>query len=170
MRQPRCTYKRTGLAIMAMLTFVMSFSKVNKVMGNQQNLETVYSSLQTQEKRFVNYDQDFVGFTISGQTVDTEYEVASSLEAMASSASGEVHAARTLVYVYYSLSCVEDRSRIKPLVQEELSMYSHLLSLGVNKTNIDIATTKRPGVAAEAINMRDDLRRTKDTLDSIILP
>lgn len=170
MRKPRSTYKRTGLAVMTMLTLVMSFSKVNKVMGNQQNLETAYSSLQAQEKRFAQYNQDFAQFIISGQTVAIEYEVASSLTATASSASQEVHAARTLVYVYYSLSCVEDRSRIKPVVQEELSMYSHDLSLRVNEANINIASAKRPGVAAEAINMRDDLRRTKNILDSIILP
>ena len=74
-----------------------------------------------------------------------------------------------LLNIYGNLSCKEDRERVRPVIEAELRQFSKSMELLTTQTNIGIAHTKMPGVAAEGSRMRDDLRQAKSTFDSIKL-
>ena len=94
--------------------------------------------------------------------------MAMELEAIASSANSFFDSAKTLLLVYRSVS-KEDRTGIRGFLKLKFSNCSEHIEVLISKANLEISDTKRPGVAAEATRMRDDLREAKSILDSIEL-
>ena len=124
--------------------------------------------LNAKQKRFLEYNRDFLDFVKSiPDTFEKLY--ASELVTVASETVDRLDAAGNFLWIYRSLSCKEDRARIKPLLENQFSFYSQYLELSIKSVNLDISHTKTPGVAVEAIRMKDDLREAKSILDSIKL-
>src|SRR5258708_38044069 len=98
-----------------------------------------------------------------------EFEVAMNLEATSSTATDYLAAVGTLLEIYSDLSCEEDRAAIRPVIKREIGFYSMQIEPSINEANLSIAHTHMPGVAAEAIHMRDDLREVKSIFDSVEL-
>ncbi len=121
------------------------------------------------QRRFVDYHQTFVNFGKSASGSADEYEVAMALGTVASRTGEYLAAIHTLLEIYSDLSCGEDRARVRPLIERELVFYSELTGPSIEEADLNIAHTKMPGVAAEGMRMRDDLREVKRTVDSIRL-
>jgi hypothetical protein len=73
-------------------------------------------------KRLVDYGQDFLDFAKS--STSPEYEIASHLAKSASTAAEEIDAARTLLQIYETMSCKEDRETVKMHLQTTLQFSS----------------------------------------------
>jgi hypothetical protein len=53
---------------------------------------------------------------------------------------------------------------------EQLVIYGKYIANQIKSTNLSLGATERPGVLAEATQMRDDLREVQNIFDSIRLP
>jgi hypothetical protein len=127
------------------------------------------SNIIVKQKRFADYAGTFLRFAKVGAGSRDEYEVASDLNAVASEIGSYLNAAGTLLEIYADLTCQEDRIKIRPLIEADLAFYRKQIELLVAETEINIAHTQMPGVAAEAVHMRDDSREVRTILDSIRL-
>jgi hypothetical protein len=58
---------------------------------------------------------------------------------------------------------------IRVVIQRELASYSKQMNTKIKVANIGIGHTKKPGVAAGATYMRDDLCEVQNLFDSIKL-
>jgi hypothetical protein len=124
--------------------------------------------VRAKHKRFIEYQQDFLHFGQSGLGTD-EYQYAMDLEKVAEETGQNLAATDTLLEIYGDLSCEEDRARVGPVIEKDLGYYSKLTDPSIEGANLIIAHTQKPGVAAEATRMRDDLREVKSVFDSIKL-
>jgi hypothetical protein len=122
----------------------------------------------TKVKHLTEYQKDFIQFAKLGSD-SLDHEVALELSSDASTAADYVGAVHTLLEIYADLSCEEDKTRIKPVIEKEIAYYSKQMEPLITMTNAGIAATQMPGVAVESIRMRDELRDTKGTFDSIKL-
>jgi hypothetical protein len=149
---------------------VWDLSSTGKVGSGQSTVQPNSVSLHKAVKRFLEYNRDFITFAKSGSPGSPEREVVWDLETVASRASDVLGASSVLLEVRDSLSCEEDRARINPLLRDEFLNYSRLIELDIESVNNGISYIDKPGVAVEAIRMRDDLRDSKRMLDSIKFP
>jgi len=136
----------------------------------QTGLPSSAKLLHSKEKRFDEYQEDFLSFAKSAMGVGgSEYEAGFDFYTIAAETGERLHAARTLLEIYDDLLCEEDRARIRFRINSELLYYGKEIDLSIQQVNVYIPATKRPGVAAEAIRMKDDLREVKGILDSVKL-
>ena len=155
-----------SLLLLAMLLTSASFRSGYGVSAQtQQSFDKV---VRTKHKHFIEYQQDFLHFGQSGLGTD-EYQNAMDLEKVAEETGQNLAAVDTLLEIYGDLSCEEDRTSVRPVIEKDLSYYSKLTEPSIEGANLIIAHTQKPGVAAEATRMRDDLREVKSVFDSIKL-
>jgi hypothetical protein len=121
-------------------------------------------ALWQKEKNFHNYGHDFTDFA-SGD----EYEPSALLADTAWKVEGHISAVRALLDIYDGLSCPADRATTRLIIRRELGYYSRDLDSEIKGSNMDIEHTKKPGVAAEATRMRDELRDVQELFNSIKL-
>jgi hypothetical protein len=123
-------------------------------------------------KRFGSYGRDFLDFAKSseGDSYSREWETAMSLHSVASEIYEHLSTASVLLDIYNDLTCPGDKARAKVRIESQLNFYGLMTNFSIEQANSDIATTRKPGVAAEAIRMRDDLREAKSLLEGVKLP
>jgi hypothetical protein len=124
---------------------------------------------EAKQKHFRDYQKDFLDFEKSAQNSTVELAVANDLQTAARETQTSIDTASLLIQIYENLSCSEDRTRTKLVLYTQFAAYSKELDLAVSQTNYKISFIQRPGVAAEATRMRDELREVKSILDSIKL-
>ena len=142
------------------------------VLAQSQPQSNYADRLNAKEKRFVEYQKDFVDFAkaaVSSDAPALEYETAFELQTVAGETADRLHAARIFMEIYSKLSCEEDRARIAPVIEREFLLDSQQMELSIKEATVAISYMKRPGVAAEAVRMKDDLREARSSLDSIKL-
>jgi len=123
--------------------------------------------LLAKQGRLLDYGDDFLDFAKS--STGLEYEIATDLDNTAGTAADQLGAASTLLEIYDSMSCREDRAAVERHLQTTLNFSSRLLRNRISEMNNVISHTRKPGVAAEAARMRDDLREAVSILDSVKL-
>jgi hypothetical protein len=120
--------------------------------------------LALKEKSFHNYGHDFVDFARGD-----EYEPSDGLADTAWEVEGHISAVMALLDIYDRLSCPPDRDAARIVIRRQLSYYSKDVDSEVKLSNMGIEHTKKPGVAAEAMRMRDELRDVQELFNSIKL-
>ena len=116
------------------------------------------------EKDFHNYGRDFFDF-VNGD----EYEPSEVLAEIAWKVEDHISAVRALLDIYDGLSCPEDQAKTRLIIRRQLGYYARDLDSEIKESNMSIEHTKKPGVAAEATRMRDELRDVQELFNSIKL-
>jgi len=131
----------------------------------QAGLQPDYRPFVRKAKQFIDYGQDFLDFAKNG-----DFQASSDLAAIASTANSHASAASTLLQVYNDLSCPQDKGMLRTVIRREFSYYSKEVALEIKEAQLDISVTEKPGVAAEALRMKDDLRELQSLFDSVTFP
>ena len=155
-----------------MRTLVFGFISLLLVGAAMGRVDEASDKLAAKERRFNEYSKNFLDFAEFSPKSDcgSERMMATDLQTVSSEAAEYVGSVHTLLTVYGQISNKEDRAAITFLLQQKFrAYYSPLIENLIKQTNLVISDTRRPGVAAEAMRMRDDLRETKDILDLIKL-
>lgn len=156
-----------ALRIAMVLSAWFLFTVVPSALSAQSQSST-QSNLAAKEKRFIAYHSDFIDFAKAVQNSE-EFEYVYGFSDLAHETVEQVDAVIALLKIYNALSCNEDRAKISPIIREEVVTYSKYIELSIQSANLSLSAIKRPGVVAEGIRMRDDLRELKDILRSINL-
>lgn len=129
------------------------------------------TTLHVQEKQFLRYAQDFADFAKSknNNSDNMEYEISYNLYIEAMSIHDRLGKHAVLFDIYGSMLCKEDKSTVGKTIEFELKFDRQQNDVSLEAINVGIANTKSPGVAAEAIRMREDLRKVQGVLSSIRL-
>ncbi len=77
-----------------------------------------------------------------------------------------IWAVTNLLVIYDVISNQADKDKVKPLVTVNLRYYSDKFDGEIKYVNGLISLTKLPGVATDAVSLREDLSETKNLLDS----
>ncbi len=81
--------------------------------------------------------------------------------------SDRMDSASTIMQMYETVLCKEDRTSLVPIVKDQLQYYSKETEVDIEQTNIDLAYVKSTAAAQLGLRMKDDLRDVKETLDSM---
>jgi hypothetical protein len=73
-----------------------------------------------------------------------------------------------LLEIHRAVHCKGDLARIKALFALDFAKYSKDIDRDIESVDLQIPSTKRPSVAAEATRMRDDLSEVQSILHSTI--
>ncbi len=153
------------LSAVSSLSFLGDASKIEAQTERQPD-ET---SLLREGDRFHNYAADFGAFA---KAANPDYDQAFldfDLADIGFQTAERLSSAATLVGIYSDLRCREDRTPTKARIEIDLRNFSDAMNVDVDKLNRRIPEIKEPGVAADAIQMRDELRNASSTLDRIKL-
>jgi hypothetical protein len=112
-------------------------------------------------QRFSRYTQDFLDLAKSD-----EYEPSSDLAMVSTQAGDYASSATTLLEVYEDVSCEQDRLAVRKVIQRDFAYYGKQTNGLLKQVTLGIGYTKKPGVAAEAVRMRDDLIELQSLFDS----
>jgi hypothetical protein len=121
---------------------------------------TALTFLNTQ-RIFFAYAHDFNDFAKGD-----EYEPSSDLSQAALTVGDYAGSASSLLEIYESLSCPADKQVVRELIARDFAYYSKQTDKELSVANLGITYTKKPGVAAEAIRLRDDMRALQNLFDS----
>ena len=127
--------------------------------------EPNFITLQKQEKVFLNYNQDFLDFAKAHG--EEEFEQTMDLIVVSSEMEDRLAAASTILGIYETLLCKDDRALQLPTVKHQLQFYSTQVGFAIKQTNLDLANLKSPATIQLALRMKDDLRSTAEMLDAI---
>lgn len=105
--------------------------------------------------------------SMAGNT-GTDEQANEVLDEAVSESADELRSVTDLIVIYQNLKCDEDRSLIKPLVQDRIRMYSRMLGTDAEKAVIPVNVA---GVLAEttkrALQLHDELMAAKGKLDEV---
>jgi hypothetical protein len=127
----------------------------------QTEPQSNYVAFVKKQQSLAAYTHDFIDFSKSD-----EYEPSSDLWQAANESGEYANAAGSLLEIYDSLSCPADRAVARAVIARDFAFYSKQLKNLITVVNAGIAYTKKPGVAAEAIRMRDEIRELEGLFDS----
>jgi hypothetical protein len=116
-------------------------------------------------KMFNNYSKDFEAMEqpLHGE----ELQVVEFLEQVAKTAEDRLYALDAQLRMYDSVSCKDDRAKVKNILKGQLDYYSWLFDSEIKRTTGGLTYSKIPVAAQEGLRMKDDLRAAKEKLDAI---
>jgi hypothetical protein len=118
-----------------------------------------------QLKLFENYQKDFQQLEQSSK--GTDFEELLFLEGVAAMAAERLYAAQTSSRVYSAIACEADRARVKKLYKDQLEYFAWQMDHEAARTTGSLSFAKIPAVAQLGLKMKDDLRATKDEIESV---
>ncbi len=149
-------------AIIAIVLMTMGQS-----LAGQATKQTRWDYLQTKNRRFIDYQNDFKTLMQSAQECREIISIADLYE-RAETAAYSCLAARTLLYIYDEAQCQKtERAIMWPLIKGDLEWYAGHLDNAINAVNSDLVSAKNPAVAASGTRMKDDLRELKTFFESV---
>jgi hypothetical protein len=121
--------------------------------------------LSAQQAVFSSHSKDFRALEepLHGQ----EWEVVEFLDNVATTAEDRLDAANTMLRMYDCIVSETDRARVRPILKEQLAIYSWQMNHEAERTTGSLAFTKVPAAAQIGLQMKDDLRTAKQKLDAI---
>jgi len=150
-----------------LLTVISSSFGRAKTFAPQVKQESWQRVLSTNQQ-FENYKNDFIQFGQSPRAKhsrNTEDLTDVQLVSVADQTVSHLEYTETMVAIYLKVSSKHDRLAIWPLITDQIDTTRKRLGQQVQVTNTLIPLLKTPGALAEAIHMRDDLRRVEQDLD-----
>jgi hypothetical protein len=147
-----------GRSLLIVLGIVFGSSAVGRSSKPQSDVDF----LAGQQKRFANYQHDFVDFSRT-QTGTIEFELLTDLGYVASVNAERTDSIRTLIEIYGATTCKPDQSMVQAHLKDQLDYYLKITDFDLRSINSDLANTRLPAISQTAINMKNDLRdlRTK---------
>ena len=127
--------------------------------------------LNAEAKKFLDYSRDFLDVRRAltnehlGESLD--YQIALELMEVASHNNERSSLLGSLLAVYEGTDCSERHAAHHMMVSEEILTASRQIDNDIRAVQIDINDTHKPGLAAEALRMKDDLRALKEKLEQI---
>jgi len=132
--------------------------------GNSQ-LESDTSDLMARKTAFDHDMSDIMSMAESSSGIDQHQLL--NLDSTVEEALLQVDATIGFLQVYYRMQCEPDRAIAKAALQNRIERYSQLLDLQATGVSRQLPLATLPAVAQAGARLRDDLRATKDRLDSI---
>ena len=77
---------------------------------------------------------------------------------------------RLTFYVYVNMTIADDRSRVRPMIQESFARYIRRLDTSISVVNVFVSNTQSASIATSAAKMKDDIREAMVLLESLDLP
>ena len=130
-----------------------------------QAADSPQQDLGSQVKTFSNYSKDFRALEDSLHGEDLQ--AVQFLDSVATTAEDRIHAAKAMLSMYDNISCKPDRARVRPILKEQLDMYSWMMDHEADRTAGFLQFAKVPAAAQLGLRMKDDLRAAKNKLDEI---
>jgi hypothetical protein len=149
--------------IIFLLVAIPSFSQQSSTQSN-------FDRLNVKVKQFGDYERDFLDYTKSHRSDLMEFEISSNLQIVASRTGDLLDAVEALLLIYDYISCDLDRETVRRVIKVQLAHYIKRVDLSISEVNHHLSFTKNPAIATSAARMKEDLRETKDLLESISSP
>ncbi len=150
--------------LLTVISSSFAYVKIFTPQVKQESWQRVLSANQ----QFENYKNDFVQFGQSPQAKrsrNTEDLTDVQLVSVADRTVSHLESIETMIAIYLKVSSKQDRLAIWPLITDQIDTTRKRLDQQVQVTNALISLLKTPGVVAEAMRMRDDLRRVGEDLE-----
>jgi hypothetical protein len=150
--------------LLTVLSLSFGGSKTLAAQVKQESWQRVLSANQ----QFENYKNDFIQFGHSPQAKrsrNTEDWTDVQLISIADQTVSHLEYVETMVAIYLKVSSKQDRLAIWPLITEQIGTTRKRLDQQVEVANLMITTLRTPGVVAETMHMRDDLRKAEEDLE-----
>ncbi len=116
---------------------------------------------------FANYSKDFRAFAKAQKSDTVEQRVTINLMDASQQTEGWLASASTILLMYESVVCKEDRVRLLPHVKRALQYYSQTTENEIDETNNNLSYVKSTATAQLGLRMKDDLRETKETVNTM---
>jgi hypothetical protein len=158
------------VVLLALLVFGVAAGAPGSLGGRasaQSSPTPTLASLTPFQKRFTDYQQDFLQMSKAGPAPSVEYDIETDLANIAGQALDYIDSTTALVFIYENLSCENDKAMTRAIARPQISTYVKMVAALANEANTNLSYTKVPAVSTTAINMKADLRSLRDSLDSL---
>jgi hypothetical protein len=152
--------RKHTLVVVAILGGVL-FAAFSSLPGVQA-ADTPQDDLSPQVRIFSNYSKDFRALEDSLHGEDLQ--AVQFLDSVSTTAEDRLHAAKAMLDMYGNILCKPDRERVRPILKEQLDMYSWMMDHEADRTAGFLQFAKVPAAAQLGLRMKDDLRAAKSKL------
>jgi len=146
-----------------LMLFAMAAGEGRKPAQATSNSEV----LSAESKEFVDYARDFLDMQTSYVDERLDSDIAGSLYEVANHNMERSGLLGSLVSVYEGTDCSKHHDEYRTLVNTEILTASKQIDLDIKAVQVGIADTAKPGLAAEARRMKNDLQGLKEKLEQI---
>ena len=131
---------------------------------SQAEDKLTWEKLEDKCVRMNDYAKDFHSISRSNIANDAEFNNSVTVEAEAGHLADTLRSASSIVEMYSLLSCEEDKTRVRPLVDEELRHQAWLIDYAAQHADLAVAHARSVGLATTARRFREELREIKALL------
>ena len=118
-------------------------------------------------EKFEGYKDDFLEMAESRKG-DPEFELLMYLENIAARVDERLSADQIMISMYDQIQCPDDRARVRAYVSAHFAHESKAIDFDLASVNRTLVHSQISAVAQIGLQMKNDLRATKEKLDSII--
>ena len=119
--------------------------------------------------RMSDYVVDLAEFGKASISDSLEYEVTHAISDIAEGVADDLTAVISLLVVFDLISSAPDRLAVRPFIARQLTYYAQRVERKLPVLSAALARTQKPGLAALANSLRDDLRSVQQMLEGITL-
>jgi hypothetical protein len=154
--------KSTLRRLRILLTLVLGIVLTGSPLAGETSAK---HDLSAEIKTFDSYTKDFHAAlqSVHGE----EFESANYLQELSAKVSERLTSLKYTLKIYDSISCKSDRETVKALVKDQLAMNAYLINSDADTLLGMLAFVKVPATAQMGLKLKDDMRATKERLDSI---
>src|SRR5260370_590156 len=156
--------KRKHTVVVASILGGLLLAALSNLPGVQA-ADSSHHDLGTQVGIFSNYSKDFRALEDSLHGEDLQ--AVQFLDSVATTAEDRLHAAKAMLDMYGNILCKPNRERARPILKEQLDMYSCMMDHEADRTAGFLQFAKVPAAAELGLRMEADLRAAKRKIDEI---
>jgi len=123
--------------------------------------------LNAESKKFVDYARDFLAMETAYVDERLDSDIAGTLYEVANHNTERSGLLGSLVSVYEGTDCSKRHGEYQALVDTEILTASKQVDLDIKAVQLGITDTAKPGLAAEALRMKNELQGLKEKLEQI---
>jgi len=124
-------------------------------------------TLLSKQGQFLEHVRDFKEY---GLSYPFDIDRATGLFNEAARAADVLESVNLSLYVYVNMTIADDRSRVRPMIQESFARYIRRLDTSISVVNVFVSNTQSASIATSAAKMKDDIREAMVLLGSLDLP
>jgi hypothetical protein len=158
---------RSAQVLIIVLVFITT-SAINSL-GKPLTPGNDLKKLSQQSQVLLNLAKDFMEMARAQRGNNVEFEIASELNVLASTAHDYLNAAGDLLWVYAQITNPADRTAVKSYINERLNDYASLFDELIKNVNLNLSYSASSGIAATGMRLRDELREGQSLLKSVII-
>jgi len=154
--------------VLIIIVVILIISAINLQSNPTESINN-WKKLSEQGSIYLTLAKDLMEMAKASSGNDIEFQIEYELSILAAEANDVFEAASDLLWIYEQISNPIDRIAVKIYINKRVNDYTSRLDFLIKQVNTRLSYSKSPGVAANGLRLKDELRSGQNLLKSAVI-